>query len=487
MTPTHVRLPPGFEVRIRDDVRRLDDGRLLVGGSPLRAIRLSDRARALISDATVLVEDEISGRLATRLLAANVALPVLGDPCPADRVTVVIPVRDRPDQLDRALAALGGSLRCVVVDDASLAPASVAEVAHEHGAEVVTLSENVGPAGARNAGLRVVRTPYVAFVDSDVTVAAVTLLGLARHFADPGVAVVGPLVAGRVRSSRPRWFERYDERAGSLALGDTAGSVRPGSAVGWLPSACLVARVTALGDGFDAGLRVGEDVDLVWRMVDAGQTVRYDPSEVAHHDVRPTFRGWLGRKFVYGTGGATLASRHGDKGAPAVLSPEMALGAVAVLSRRWWSAPVAALVVGRGIRSLTRTLPESPERSRLAVALSARGLGWAVRQESALLLRHWWPATVALSLVSSRTRRLVGSALLVDLALGVADHPRAHPVVTIAGRRLDDLAYGAGLWSGCVRLWSFAALRIRWVRADRPSGSPRAPSPRSSPGCRAWL
>ena len=109
MTHTRVSLPPGFEVRIRDDVRRLDRGRLLVGGSPLRAIRLSDRAQALICDATIRVEDETSGRLATRLLAANVALPVLGDPCPADRLTVVIPVRDRPEQLDRAMAALGGS------------------------------------------------------------------------------------------------------------------------------------------------------------------------------------------------------------------------------------------------------------------------------------------------------------------------------------------------------------------------------------------
>lgn len=210
-------------------------------------------------------------------------------------------------------------------------------------------------------------------------------------------------------------------------------------------------------------MRVGEDVDLVWRLVDAGRTVRYDPSEVAHHDVRITVGGWLGRKFVYGTGGATLADRHGDKGAPAVLSPTMAVAGAALLARRWWSLPVALVCAGRGAQSLAKTLPQAPERPRLAVGLSGRGLGWAVRQESALLLRHWGPATALACLVSRRARRLVGSALLVDTALGIHQHPHANPLATMVGRRLDDLAYGAGLWAGCARFGNITALRVRWV------------------------
>lgn len=457
-------LPLGFEVRIRDDVRRLEGGRLLVGGSPLRALRPSDRARSLVTGNVVTVHDDVSGLLAARLLNANVAVPVLTGPVSADQLTVAIPTRDRCDQLDRALTSLGRACHVLVVDDGSREPAAVAEVAARHGAEIVGLTVNVGPAGARNAGLRAVRTPYVAFVDSDVTVDAATLLRLARHFADPSVVLVGPLVAGLARSPEPRWFERYDERAGSLALGHVPGAVRPGAAVGWLPSACLVARVSDLGTGFDSGMRVGEDVDLVWRLVAAGRTVRYDPSETAHHDARTTLRGWLGRKFVYGTGGAALARKHGNNGAPAVLSPSMALAATALLARRWWSVPLASGCVGRGAWSLARTLPQSPERPRLAVDLSIRGLGWALRQQSGLLLRHWWPATAVACLLSRRVRRLVASALFVDLAIGVAQHPHANPAGTFAGRRLDDLAYGAGLWTGCARERSIDALRVRWVR-----------------------
>jgi mycofactocin system glycosyltransferase len=349
-------LPTGFAVRIRDDVRRLDDGRLLVGGSPLRAMRLSPEAVGLIDGARVVVRSPQAGVVARRLLDGNLADPMTGPPAAAAELTVVIPVRDRADQLDQCLAALAG-LACIVVDDASLAPDAVAAVAAAHGATLIALETNVGPAGARNAGLRQVTTPYVAFVDSDVTVSARTLQALAGHFADPAVALVAPQVQGISRSARPPWFERYDAAASSLALGRRPCSVRPGAAVGWLPAACLVGRVAALDDGFAPDLRVGEDVDLVWRLVADGRVVRYDPAYEARHDARTTVWGWLARKVVYGSGGAELGARHGSAIAPAVLSPQMAAAAAAVLLRSRWSGPVATLAVALGARSVRTALP----------------------------------------------------------------------------------------------------------------------------------
>jgi hypothetical protein len=278
------------------------------------------------------------------------------------------------------------------------------------------------------------------------------------------VALVGPLVRSRARPrphGAPRWFERFDEQDSSLALGTRACVVRPGAAVGWLPSACLVGRVARLRDagGFADDMRVGEDVDLVWRLVADGQAVRYDPGEIAAHDTRTTMRDWLGRKFLYGTGGAELAARHGRNGAPAVMSATMAVTAAAVLVRRRWSVPLAAAGLGYGALSLRRRLPATAGRDALALRLGAQGLGWAVRQQAALLLRHWWPAA-ALAAVPSRTvRRAIVSALLVDVVVARVDHPGApyHPL----GRRLDDLAYGAGLWTGALRRRSIACLLPR--------------------------
>jgi mycofactocin system glycosyltransferase len=453
-----VTLPAGFAVRLRADVTRTDHGTLLIGGSPLRALRLTPRARALLEGDRLEVRDAASGLVARRLLDGNLADPELaGAGIDAGLLTVVVPVRDRPEQLARALAAVA-PLATIVVDDASRDPTVVARVAAAHGAAVVALPTNVGPAGARNAGLARVRTPYVAFVDSDVTVDAATLQRLARHFEDPAVSLVGPRIAGRAREAEPRWFQRYDERASSLTLGARACSVRPGAAVGWLPSACLVARTDAVRPGFDASMRVGEDVDLVWRTVAEGGVVRYDPGEVAHHDVRAGMAGWLGRKFVYGTGGAPLAARHGDAIAPAVLSLPMAAAGAAALARRRWSAPVVAATLVVGLVSVTRRLPAHPGRPRMAAGLVARGFGWSVRQEAALLLRHWWPLT-ALALPSRTVRRMVVSALVVDAVVARVEHPDAP--YALAARRLDDLAYGAGLWAGAIRARSPRALLPR--------------------------
>ena len=199
------RLPDGFEVRLRDDLVRADAGRVLVGGSPARVLRLSDRARTLLHDDRVVVDGPAAVELARRLLDGNLADPVLEGVAvePAD-LTVVVPVRDRMEQLERCLAALV-PLRVLVVDDASDDPAAVADVARRYGAGVVPLNQNLGPAGARNHGLALVTTPLVAFIDSDVVIDGTALLDLARHCADPAVALVGPAVEGRPRSHRPRW------------------------------------------------------------------------------------------------------------------------------------------------------------------------------------------------------------------------------------------------------------------------------------------
>jgi mycofactocin system glycosyltransferase len=461
------RLPDGYVARIRPGLLR-NTGDLLVGGSPVRAVRLSPQAQSYVVDGRVEVRDAASAVVAVRLLDGNLADPDPGGLVvePSD-VTVVVPVRDRAGQLDRCLSALA-PLGCVVVDDASRDPAAVARVATRHGARLLPLDHNVGPAAARNAGLAQVRTPYVAFVDSDVEVRVGDLLGLAAHFADAQVALVGPLVRGVTRSAQPRWHERYDAAASSLDLGRVGARVRPDAAVAWLPGACLVGRTAVLREhgGFDGRMRVGEDVDLVWRLVRAGAVVRYDPRRIALHDCRATVRDWLGRKFVYGTGGGALAARHGDWTAPAVLTPATALGAAALLARRPGWVPVAAVTTAVSMRRLSSRLPSSPAGGPpLAAALAVRGLGWAVRQESALLLRHWWPATLVASALSPRIRRLVVSALVVDIAVAAHERPRLGPATAFAGRRLDDLAYGAGLWVGAVRSRSVRCLLPRMASA----------------------
>jgi hypothetical protein len=127
-----------------------------------------------------------------------------------------------------------------------------------------------------------------------------------------------------------------------------------------------------------------------------------------------------------------------------------------------------------GARSVRGSLPEATGRDALAARLAVRGMLWALRQESALLLRHWWPAALVGALGSRHVRRAVAGAALIDAVVAVSELRSSRPrpsLATIAvGRRLDDLAYGAGLWWGAIRAHSPRVLLPR-----RPHGPP-APS-----------
>ncbi len=458
-------LPVGFAVRLNRHVRVRDGGRTLVGGAPTRVLYLTERARALIVDRTVRVTGRASAVLADRLLDTGMADPIVVELPGRDlsQVTVVVPVRDRPAALDRLLACLGDQHpamtaaplalgRVIVVDDGSQDPKAVADVAAAHGAELVALAENGGPAAARNAGLRRVTTPYVAFVDSDVVLEPDALPLLLRHFADPRVAMAAPRVLGLRMPGRDRWIRRYEDARSSLDLGVEPGIVRPRAPVSWVPSACLLAQVDTLGDGFSADMRVAEDVDLVWRLADAGLRIRYEPSAVVRHEHRTDVHDWLARKAFYGTGAHLLAQRHGTNVAPVVLAPWSVGFVLALLAQRRWSLPVATLFLGVAAARIARKVEGSEQPGRLGLRLAVDGAVASVWQAAALLLRHWWPPAAVGCLFSRRLRRAMVAATVLDTVVDLR-RTRAHldPIRYALARRLDDAAYGCGVWYGAIR------------------------------------
>ncbi|MER5195681.1 mycofactocin biosynthesis glycosyltransferase MftF [Streptomyces sp. NPDC002755] len=459
-------LPVGFRVELDRHTRVLDGGRALLGGFPARLLRLTPRARRLLAGRTLTVRDAASALLVDRLLDTGMAHPVADSlPEPPDpRYTVVVPVRDRPRQLDRLLRSIGTDISVIVVDDASRRPADVAAVAAGHGARLVALAANTGPAGARNAGLRLVTTPYVVFADSDIVLDPETVPTLLRHFADPLVALAVPRITG-LPAPATTWIERYENARSSLDLGAHPAPVRPGTPVSWASSACLVARVDALAEGFDERLRVGEDVDLCWRLIAAGRRVRYEPAVRAAHEHRVRVGDWLLRKAVYGTGAQPLARRHPAYIAPAVFAPWSAAFAAALLVQRRWSLPAAGAVLGVVTLRIARRLDGTQHPYRLAAGLTADGALGTLAQSSALLTRHWWPLTAVGCTVSRRLRRAAAVAALADIALEYRrDGTPLDPLRYGLARRLDDLAYGAGVWFSALKGRSTAALRPRVIR-----------------------
>ncbi len=457
-------LPDGFAVHLAKRTMVADGGSTLVGGVPTRVFYLAAAALDMFDSGRLVVRSSGSASLAARLLDAGVVDPVVADLADlADwehSVTIVVPVHDRVAGVRRLLTSIDQRVHVVLVDDHSVRPEPVRRIAAEFCATLIELPRNLGPAGARNAGLAVVTTPYVVFLDSDMIIDPETIPVLLRHFADPRVGLVAPRIAGLEPQGTPNWITRYEQARSSLDLGSEPANVRPGARVSWLPAACLVARTDAMGLGFSPDMRVAEDVDLVWRLVESGWGVRYEPAVEARHEHRRTLVDWLSRKAFYGTGADDLAARHGATVAPAVYTPWTLALVGALLAQRRWSLPVAfgaAIVAAVRIRSRLRP---TPDRERIALQLTGMGALAAIAQTAELLVRHWWPVAALASLVSRRVRRAV---LIAALADAVYEHRRTDTGLDLArfalARRLDDLAYGAGVWWGAARSRSTRALR----------------------------
>ncbi|MGC8509246.1 MAG: mycofactocin biosynthesis glycosyltransferase MftF [Acidimicrobiales bacterium] len=443
---TRVELEPGA---------RLIDDRLVAGGAPWRLLALAGASRDVVhrwahGDVVRRGEEALARTLVDRGLALARPAHVLG----RDDVDVLIPVHDDVE----ALAALLGRLEgwyVTVVDDASRDPHTVTEVARRAGATVVRLDDRRGPAGARNAGLAATTRAFVWFLDADLELdePASILARLGAHLGDPRVAAAAPRVRGG-RGRRGR--DRFERRFGALDQGATSALVTPSGPVPFVPSACLLARRSALGSGFDPTLHVGEDVDLVWRLGDGGWLVRYDADVTVAHPARTTWRAWWAQREGYGRSAAALASRHGSRLAPLRVDP-------------WTAVTWAGVITGRpllGVRLLRTVRDAAAQRlvgrtSHPARVASAVVLGATARSGPALAratVRTYGPWLGVAALLAPRRGRLLAVA-----ALGVAGRWRRRRVdprdVPIA--LLDDLAYALGVARGALHARSLAALTPR--------------------------
>jgi mycofactocin system glycosyltransferase len=430
--------------------------------------------------------------VARRLVDAGVADPLPGPTTTAGTPvtwSVVIPVRDRTGGLAATLAGLGvpAGVEVVVVDDASADPAATEDVvrrAGPAGARTLRRPTQGGPAAARNSGWRVAGGEVIVFVDADCTPTPGWHEVLLAHFGDAGVVAVAPRVASR---PGPSVLDRYEAHRSPLDLGPDPALVRPGAGVAYVPSAAMAVRRSALdgAGGFDDAMRTGEDVDLVWRLASAGGRVRYEPAAVVEHPPRATWRAWLSQRVSYGASAGPLARRHGSAVAPARLVwPGSAVWALAVAAGVGPGAAGAAAAVAVAARRLrARTGLPGSEATRLAALAQLRSgpaLGEALR-------RPWWPATAAALLGGTRRGRWRLRLLALVLVPLVPEWVAAGRPVGLpqwlALRLADDLAYGCGLWAGCVRSAAPAGLLPHLVRQSptRPAVRPGATPPRSGP------
>lgn len=203
-------------------------------------------------------------------------------------ISVIIPVRDGVAGLGACLAALAGSEAApeevIVVDDAS--SDGSAECARRMGARLVQLDRQSGPARARNAGAEAARGDILVFIDSDVTVHRDTL-SLIREVlaARPDLdALFGcyddqPVDQGLVSQYR-NLLHAYTHRVS-----------RPQASTFWTGCGAIRRQVFLDAGGFDETRRrpCMEDVELGWRLLDAGKRIALDLRIQVQHAKRWRF------------------------------------------------------------------------------------------------------------------------------------------------------------------------------------------------------
>jgi glycosyltransferase involved in cell wall biosynthesis len=199
------------------------------------------------------------------------------------RVSVVVPTFNRPELLDRCLAALAGqdldprAYEVIVVDDATCVATrrqveGWAERARS-AVRYVAVTEAHGPAAARNAGWRAARSDLIAFTDDD-TVPDRGWLGAGLTAFSDGVSAV----AGRVVMPLPRVPTDYQRNEAGLERAE------------FVTANCFVRRaaLAAVG-GFDERFTAAwrEDSDLYFTLLKRNWRVVQAPTAVVVHPIRP--------------------------------------------------------------------------------------------------------------------------------------------------------------------------------------------------------
>lgn len=212
------------------------------------------------------------------------------------RVSVVVPTYERADlvgrAVDSALAQTVGDLEVVVVDDGSTdGTREAVEAVADPRVRYLAHETNRGVSAARNTGVEGARGDYVAFLDSDDEwlprklerqLAALDDRGDGWVGAYCDVATAGLSGAGRLAAAvSETLFRSSAPREGGRELAESLLTMRvfmgPGSTL-------LVDRdaVIATG-GFDEGLSIYEDWDLVLRVLSGGKIAYVDePLAVTH-------------------------------------------------------------------------------------------------------------------------------------------------------------------------------------------------------------
>jgi glycosyltransferase involved in cell wall biosynthesis len=235
-------------------------------------------------------------------------------------LSVVVPVRNATEFIGECLSSiLQEKPREVIVVD-GLSTDHTVEIAHQYGARVIS-DEGRGLPAARLMGTKSAGCEHVALIDVDVVLPKDSLADLYEEFRSGGYTA---LQAGLHSVAGPGYWGQ------ALAHHHMTGRSK-----NWFGLvATIFERDALLQHGFDDRFLSGEDIELRWRLEQAGAKCGVSKKVTVMHR--------FGDSFDFAKG-QFLADGHG-------------LGRMIVMKRGWKSLSLLALPAAAGLRGIALSL-----------------------------------------------------------------------------------------------------------------------------------
>ncbi len=285
---------------------------LRINGAAARALRLCRREVSLETDPDIPDGNPAAVQpFIDSLCQAGILEWVPPAPPPDRLVSVIVPVYNRAHEIGACLASLLAldhpRIEIIAADDGSTD--DTVSAVRRHGVNIAALSCNQGQSAARNAGVRAANGDIIAFTDSDCIADPGWISELIPFFEDPRIALVGGFVDACYTASA---LDRYEAVKSPLNMGDKPVIGAGRESVLYVPACNMLVRKEAFDQvgGFDETRRVGEDVDLCWRLKKQGWRIMYVPRGVVRHKHRNRFSEAFGRRFDYGVSEPALYAAH---------------------------------------------------------------------------------------------------------------------------------------------------------------------------------
>jgi GT2 family glycosyltransferase len=360
-------------------------------------------------------------------------------PDPAPLISVVVCTHNGAATLRECLAGARAlrypRFELIVVDDGSTD--SSAAIGRELGARVIS-TPNRGLSAARNTGMDAAAGAIIAYLDDDAFPDPDWLTYLALGFATTGHAAMGgPNVPPPDTAGAAACVANSPGGPVHVLIADTEAEHLPGCNLAFRRD-----ELMRIG-GFDEQFRVaGDDVDVCWRLADAGGTLGFHPAALVWHRRRGSVSAYWRQQRGYGRAEALLERKWPEKynvpGHARWGGRLYGRGTGALVRRtriyhgRWGTAPFQAEVERPG--PLLAQLAATPEWHLVCAALTA----------VALLGLSWRPLLAAVPLLVLAAAAALGNAVAGALRAPFAGPACRQRLLTLMLHLLQPAARLAG-------------------------------------------